>query len=80
MAEGMRSRLDEATAAKYDDLDTDIVKAIDENRLEDAQTLRDSMRNLMPRRGGGGRDGGDRSGGDPSGRDPNGGGQRGNGG
>lgn len=75
MSERMRGMLDEETAAKYDRLVGDIVKAIDENRLEDAQTLRDSMRSLFPRRqgsgGGGGPGGGGRDG--RGGRDPNGG-------
>lgn len=72
MSDRMRSMLDEETAAKYEKLVGDIVKAIDENRLEDAQTLRDSMRSLFPRRPGGGREGGGPGGGRGSG-DPNGG-------
>jgi multidrug resistance efflux pump len=59
MPERMRSMLDEAQAAKLDQTVAAIVKAIDENRLDEAQTLSDGLRALMPRRNGAGRGGGD---------------------
>jgi len=58
MAGNMRASLDEEKAAKLDETIADIVKAIDENRLDDAQTLSDGLRALMPRRPGGARPGG----------------------
>ncbi|MBL9077707.1 MAG: efflux RND transporter periplasmic adaptor subunit [Planctomycetes bacterium] len=58
MPDMMRARLDAEQVDKLERAVADIVKAIDEKRLEDAQTLRDGLRSLMPRRNNGGGSGG----------------------
>ena len=67
LPERMRSRpeADSEAIGKLETAIAEIVKAIDEQRLDDAQTLSDGLRSLMPRRpggrgpGGGGDGGGD---------------------
>ncbi len=53
MPDMMRSRLDAEQVSKLETAIAEIVKAIDEKRLDDAQTLSDGLRKLMPRRQGG---------------------------
>jgi len=53
MPDMMRSRLDAEQISKLETAIAEIVKAIDEKRLDDAQTLSDGLRSLMPRRQGG---------------------------
>jgi hypothetical protein len=63
MPDMMRSRLEAEQVTKLENAIAEIVKAIDENRLDDAQTLSDGLRALMPRRPGNG-GGGNTNGGD----------------
>ncbi|MBX3464341.1 MAG: hypothetical protein KF830_14310, partial [Planctomycetes bacterium] len=69
----MRSTLDDEQANKLEIAVAAIVKAIDENRLDEAQTLSDGLMALMPRRnrGPGGPSGPGSQGGDGGGRPGN---------
>jgi multidrug resistance efflux pump len=50
MVDRLRDQMEAEQATRLEKSVADIVKAIDENRLDEAQTLRDAMRSLMPRR------------------------------
>lgn len=81
MPERMKAMLDEEQAGKLEKAIAEVLKAIDEKRIDEAQTLSDGLRSFMPKRpGGAGGPGGNPGGGGPGGGSGGGGSPGGDGG